>query len=499
MAVPQLQLANLGEIFAQNQARQAEMDTMQLQQAEALAARDARIEKENREKLLREKLATGEVNLQSPEGFSQLLNMGVITPEQYLSANETLAAIDKNKAQGEAATLKAQTAQQKLELDRQNIQSQIQNRNAQLRISAAQLGISQQNANATYMRARAAYDKDRAELLGQSAYNLKQLPPEQQGPAYQIWRQQHLANGTFEESDLPPEYDDKVVTAFALGFANKNAGPLSKIGQIEEDFRRGRISQQQRDAAIAKETSTNSTRITTSPTGGVVIEEGGMPVGGAQTSPVGVTSQQSFVSRNLGRLEDIATGKEGEAKRFFATGVPAATGALGAWTPAGVTRTLIDNVKGNMTIDKLVADRQASPTGASPFGNLTEKEMKIVRDSISTLENSQTEQEFLRNLRDTTDLYNDLTRGNPNEIVNFFLSGKVNPFDAADAIKRKNPQNYKLSVPSLAVIQNLPPALQSAMSGMQVRDQQTGQTITINAPTPTGGGQGGGWSIKLKQ
>jgi hypothetical protein len=49
-----------------------------------------------------------------------------------------------------------------------------------------------------------------------------------------------------------------------------------------------------------------------------------------------------------------------------------------------------------------------------------------------------------------------------------------------------------LSVPSLDVIQNLPPALQSAMSGMQVRDQQTGQTITINAPPPSGGGQGGG-------
>lgn len=138
MAVPQLQLANLGEIFAQNQAKQAAMDTMQLQQAEALAARDARIEKANREKLLREKLATGEVDLQSPEGFNQLLNMGVITPEQYLNANETLTAISKNKAQGEAATLKAETAQQKLALDRENIQSQIQNRTEQLKLSRAQ-------------------------------------------------------------------------------------------------------------------------------------------------------------------------------------------------------------------------------------------------------------------------------------------------------------------------------------------------------------------------
>lgn len=495
MAVPQLQLANLGEIFAQNQARQAEMDTMQLQQDEALAARDARQLAATREAKLREALASG-IDPSTPEGLGQLARW--MPTEDYLKALDTQSKVKLAGIKGETAQRTADAAEMRARAAERTAAAREKQVAGQLRINAAQLGISQQNANATYMKARAAYDKDRAELLGQSAYNLKQLPPEQQGPAYQIWRQQHLANGTFEESDLPPEYDDKVVTAFALGFANKNAGPLSSVAKIEEDFRQGRLSQQQRDAAIAKATTTKGTRTTINPsTGAVVIEEGGMPVGGAQPS-IGVSPQQSSILRDIEEIQSIASGEKGPVAEFFATGAPSITGKLGAFTPGGYTKKKLDTVVSNLTLDKLQQIRMASPTGAA-LGNASDKDVALLKASAGTLSQSQKQEDFLRNISKVKDQYKDTVSGTPSQIVSAALNGKVNVFDAADAIKRDNPQNYTLSVPSLDVIQNLPPVLQSAMSGMQVRDQQTGQTITINAPIPSGGGQGGGWSIKLKQ
>lgn len=224
MAVPQLQLANLGEIFAQNQAKQAAMDTMQLQQAEALAARDARIEKANREKLLREKLATGEVNLQSPEGFNQLLNMGVITPDQYLNANETLAAIAKNKAQGEAATQKAEIAQQKLALDRQNIQSQIQNRTAQLQLSRAQEARMLREFN----RGR---DKTEIEIAQKLSQGMLAIPEEQRPAAYLALKDQFggLVPSLFEDEGYSPEMG-VVMQALANSAQSKSTGkPVAVI------------------------------------------------------------------------------------------------------------------------------------------------------------------------------------------------------------------------------------------------------------------------------
>ena len=481
MAVPQLQLANLGEIFAQNQAKQAAMDTMQLQQAEALAARDARIEKANREKLLREKLATGEVNLQSPEGFNQLLNMGVITPDQYLSANETLAAISKNKAQGEAATLKAEIAQQKLALDRENIQSQIQNRTEQLKLSSAQ--------EARLLRQfKQDTDKTEFEAALKFAQTITGVPEEQRPEVHSKLQSQY---GDFFPRLFEGGYTPEVgVIVQALANSSASQAPLSNVAKIEEDFRKGRLSQQQRDAAIAKATTTKGTRTTINPsTGAVVIEEGGMPVGGAQTS-IGVTPQQSSILQDIEEIQSIASGEKGPVAEFFATGAPSITGALGAFTPGGYTEKKLDTVVSNLTLDKLQQIRMASPTGAA-LGNASDKDVALLKASAGTLNQSQKQEDFLRNISKVKDQYKDTVSGTPSQIVSATLSGKVNVFDAADAIKRDNPQNYTLSVPSLDVIQNLPPALQSAMSGMQVRDQQTGQTITINAPTPSGGGQGG--------
>jgi hypothetical protein len=111
MAVPQLQLANLGEIFAQNQAKQAAMDTMQLQQAEAVSARDARVKAVEREAKLREAIASG-VDPSTPEGLGQLLRAG-LPVDQYSS-------LLKNSAEIKLAEQKQKNTEQKAILEAAN-------------------------------------------------------------------------------------------------------------------------------------------------------------------------------------------------------------------------------------------------------------------------------------------------------------------------------------------------------------------------------------------
>jgi hypothetical protein len=87
MAVPQLQLANLGEIFAQNQAKQAAMDTMQLQQASA-------VEKMRQEQLARQKQSqlmdlARTVDISKPEGAKQAFELGLMDLPTYTGVQKS--------------------------------------------------------------------------------------------------------------------------------------------------------------------------------------------------------------------------------------------------------------------------------------------------------------------------------------------------------------------------------------------------------------------------
>jgi len=482
MAVPQLQLANLGEIFAQNQAKQTAMDTMQLEQASALEKmRQDQLARQQQSQLM--ELART-VDISKPEGAKQAFELGLIDLPTYAGVQKSASDLALAQQKTETARIQGESSLRTAAATERRVNAQVNRYLAQNRIDQEKLNLDRQNAAATERRVNAQINRYLAQnRIDQARLDLDRQNTERE---YGLERTETFINTSVNILGLPIKEQEETYNAVK---------PFIEeiIGEKLPEWKNGGQDAVKAFAAMRKPIEPKKgTRITTSPTGTVVIEEGVSSGGGAQVSPVGATAQQSVVSRNLERLENIATGKEGKVKQFFSTGLPSATGALGSWTPAGAAENLIKNVEANFTIQALQADRKNNPTGGSSFGPLTEKEMEVVRQSVSTLKNSQTEDEFLRNLRDTTDLYYDLTRGNPTEIVNFFLSGKVNLFDAADALKRKNPQNYTLSVPSLDVIQNLPPVLQSAMSGMQVRDQQTGQTITINAPTPSGGGQGGG-------
>lgn len=181
MAVPQLQLANLGEIFAQNQARQAQMDTMQLQQAEALSARDARVKAAEREAKLREAIASG-IDPSTPEGLGQLANL--MPAEDYFKALKTqsdikLAGIKGEAAQktADAAETRAKAAERTAIASERRVNAQVNRYLSQNRIDQARLDLDRQNTEREY-------GADLTETFINTSVNILGLPLKEQKDAY---------------------------------------------------------------------------------------------------------------------------------------------------------------------------------------------------------------------------------------------------------------------------------------------------------------------------
>ena len=72
---------------------------------------------------------------------------------------------------------------------------------------------------------------------------------------------------------------------------------------------------------------------------------------------------------------------------------------------------LIDTVKANASFDKLQQMRSQSPTGASGLGAVTQGEHKLLQDSIGALDQSQTPDQFLRNLERVKRIRHEIVHG----------------------------------------------------------------------------------------
>jgi hypothetical protein len=169
MAVPQLQLANLGEIFAQNQAKQAAMDTMQLQQADAVDARAARQLAATREAKLREALAGG-LNPMTQEGAGQLL--------QLTGDVGTFGKLMTQQAQADSANRRADAAESRVKIDQRRADISARKAAADMGFKAADLRLAQEKANREL-------GLDQTEQLSNFSRNVLALPEDQQEIAYQ--------------------------------------------------------------------------------------------------------------------------------------------------------------------------------------------------------------------------------------------------------------------------------------------------------------------------
>jgi hypothetical protein len=108
MAVPQLQLANLGEIYAQNQAKQAAMDTMQLEQAAA-------VEKMRQDQLARQKQSqllemAKTVDISTPEGAKQAFQSGLLDLGAYQDVQKAASDMALTKQRTETARIQGETS-----------------------------------------------------------------------------------------------------------------------------------------------------------------------------------------------------------------------------------------------------------------------------------------------------------------------------------------------------------------------------------------------------
>lgn len=72
---------------------------------------------------------------------------------------------------------------------------------------------------------------------------------------------------------------------------------------------------------------------------------------------------------------------------------------------------LIDTVKANASLDKLAQMRAQSPTGASGLGAVTQGEHKLLQDSLGALDQSQTPDQFLRNLERVKRIRHEIVHG----------------------------------------------------------------------------------------
>jgi len=71
----------------------------------------------------------------------------------------------------------------------------------------------------------------------------------------------------------------------------------------------------------------------------------------------------------------------------------------GVYQPSADLAATLNTIAGNISLDKLNAMRQASTTGASGLGAVTEPEHRMLMNSIAALEQSQGQEQLLANIR----------------------------------------------------------------------------------------------------
>lgn len=114
----------------------------------------------------------------------------------------------------------------------------------------------------------------------------------------------------------------------------------------------------------------------------------------------------SIVTQDIDRALGIINGK---------TMLPT-TGLMGDWlskvggTAANDVRALLDSVRSNAGFKELQAMREASPTGGA-LGSITERELALLQATVGSLEQNQTKEQLVDNMRRVKNVYLDIIHG----------------------------------------------------------------------------------------
>jgi hypothetical protein len=102
-----------------------------------------------------------------------------------------------------------------------------------------------------------------------------------------------------------------------------------------------------------------------------------------------------IVMEDIGRARELASGWTTGAGSIL-SGVPG--------TSANDLRTLTATIRANIGFDRLQAMRESSPTGGA-LGQVTERELSFLQATMGNLEQSQSTEQFIKNLNRLEDIY----------------------------------------------------------------------------------------------
>jgi hypothetical protein len=124
-----------------------------------------------------------------------------------------------------------------------------------------------------------------------------------------------------------------------------------------------------------------------------------------EVSDLGLQVSRDIVVQNADRVEQLVK-----------TSTLPTTGMGGSWlmnrggTAANDVRALVETMKARASLDQLNAMRQGSPTGAA-LGNVSNAEGDRLAAALSNLDQSQSQDQFLFNLRRAKEAYIDAVHG----------------------------------------------------------------------------------------
>ena len=144
-----------------------------------------------------------------------------------------------------------------------------------------------------------------------------------------------------------------------------------------------------------------------------------------------VETTADLVLEDIGRAMDIAT-----ESPILTTGLGGQFLSKIAGTSAADLESLLVTIKSNIGFDRLQRMRQESPTGGA-LGNVSDKEIKTLQAVMGSLEQAQSDKQFIYNLRRLSNIYNDIVHG-PNEGPKRYDQSKPDITDDI-TIKKINP------------------------------------------------------------
>lgn len=119
----------------------------------------------------------------------------------------------------------------------------------------------------------------------------------------------------------------------------------------------------------------------------------------------GEVSQANIVLTKLDQAHDLV-----QTSAFPTTGFVGSKMANIPGTPAYNLKQLLEPVKANIGFDAINKMRQTSPTGGA-LGNVTVRELELLQSKIASLEQAQSQVQFLRALREVKDEYSKVVHG----------------------------------------------------------------------------------------